>query len=239
MLLNVSCRYNITTVLQLQWILWIWIHYICIKRSTEKGIIIQPTQEDFNSFQTQSQHLSNSTTKHGVHCCCHCSSWCSVTTAEAFPRFNPIAGQFNHPRVEQFDHPHAQQFDHARVQQEEQFNHPRVQQEQFDHPRVQSNELATTQDISIERCGSEGELVNNILQASLGWLFAIFPNSANIAINCDYYGDGRCTAVTVQAPVGTIQADVDVCVNPGNTSLLKFSSIFKSSYINSLFDPTT
>lgn len=139
------------------------------------------------------------------------------TALEAFPRFKPIAGQFDHPRAQQFNHPRVQQFDHPRVQEEEQFDHPRVQQapwEQFDHPRVQSTDLATTQDISIVNCGPDGDLVNTILQASLGWLFAIYPNAADIAINCDFYGDGRCTAVTVQAPVGTTQADVDVCVNP-------------------------
>ena len=135
------------------------------------------------------------------------------TPLEAYPRFKPIAGQFDHPRAQQIDHLRAQQFNHPRVQQEE----------QFDHPRVQSTELATTQAISIVNCGPDGDLVNTILQASLGWLFAIYPNSVDIVINCDFYGDGRCTAVTVQAPVGTIQADVDVCENPGNTSIFKFS----------------
>ena len=66
------------------------------------------------------------------------------TALEAFPRFKPIAGQFDHPRAQQFDHPRAQQFDH------QQFNHPRVQQEQqFDYPHDQSTELATTQGTSI------------------------------------------------------------------------------------------
>ena len=128
------------------------------------------------------------------------------------------AEQFDHLRAQQFDHPHVQQFDHPRVQQEEQFDHPRVQQvEQFDHPRVQSNELATTQAISIVNCGTAGAIVDTILQATLGTLF---PNAdIDIAIDCG----GTCTEVTVQAPVGTTQADVDVCVNPGNTSLFKFS----------------
>ena len=134
------------------------------------------------------------------------------TALEAFPRFKPIAGQFDHPRAQQIDHPHAQQFDHPRVQQ---FDHPRVQQ--FDHPRVQSNELATTQAISIVNCGTAGAIVDTILQATLGTLF---PNAdIDIAIDCG----GTCTEVTVEAPVGTTQADVDVCVNPGNTSLFKFS----------------
>ena len=51
---------------------------------------------------------------------CHCSFWCTVTTSnptalEGYPRFKPIARQFNHPCVQQ--------------------------QEQFDHPRVQSMSL--------------------------------------------------------------------------------------------------
>ena len=148
------------------------------------------------------------------------------TALEAFPRFKPIAGQFDHPRAQQIDHLRAQQFDHARAQQidhlrAQQFDHPRV--EQFDHPHVQSTELATTQEISIVNCGPDGDLVNNILQASLGIVFFLFPDSVRINIDCDVRGDGSCTAVTVEAPVGTIQADVDVCVNSGNTSLFKFS----------------
>ena len=151
------------------------------------------------------------------------------TALEAFPRFKSIAGQFDHPRAQQIDHLSAQQIDHLRAQQID-----RLCAQQFDHPRVQSNELATTQAVSIVNCGPDGDLVNSILQASLGVVFSFFPNSVQIDIDCG----GSCTAVTVEAPVGTIQADVNVCVNPGNTSIFKFSSIFKSSYINPLFHPT-
>ena len=104
----------------------------------------------------------------------------------------------------------------------------------------QSSELATTQGISIVNCGPEGDLLYTILQASLGWLFAIYPNSVEITIIGDVYGDGRYTVVTVEALVGTTQADVDLCVTPGNTSLFKskISKYIPLTYINPFFDPT-
>ena len=60
-------------------------------------------------------------------------------------------------------------------------------------------------------------------------------SSVEITIIGDVYGVGRYTAVTVEAPVGTTQADVDLCVTPGNTSYLnqKYLNIFllhKSSF---------
>ena len=69
--------------------------------------------------------------------------------------------------------------------------------------------------IRILNCGQPGDIVNLVLNAALGWFFVLNPSVVDVEVNCDVYGDGRCVGVTVQVPVGTTRADVDVCVNPG------------------------
>ena len=64
-------------------------------------------------------------------------------------------------------------------------------------------------------CGQPGDIVDLVLHSALGWLFVLHPTVLDVEVNCDVYGDGRCIGVTVQVPVGTSRADVDVCINPG------------------------
>ena len=129
----------------------------------------------------------------------------------------------NHPRSE---------FKELKEQLESQNHedeHPRLNSESL-HPQFQQaflqqfqtlvdKKLATTQDLQILNCG----LAGNIVQASLGWLLALYPN-IDVYIDCDIYRNGECVAVTVTID-DVVQADVDVCVTSGVLSFYKFCLI--------------
>ena len=62
--------------------------------------------------------------------------------------------------------------------------------------------------VTIEDCGNPGQIVNSVLQASLFWVPA---NTLKVTINCGI--SSGCTQVKVEVPTGTVQADIDVCVD--------------------------
>ncbi len=63
--------------------------------------------------------------------------------------------------------------------------------------------------VDIEDCGPVGDLIEGILQATLNPWFT--QGTASILVDCGLTKD--CTKVRVDVPVGTTQADVDVCYN--------------------------
>ncbi len=62
--------------------------------------------------------------------------------------------------------------------------------------------------VTIKDCGNPGQIVNSVLQASLFWVPA---NTLKVTINCGI--SSGCTQVKVEVPTGTVQADIDVCVD--------------------------
>ena len=129
--------------------------------------------------------------------------------------------QFNRPRSEFMElreqlesQSHEDEFPKRRLQQ---FNsesrlHPQNQALLQQMQSLVNDSMVVTQDLSIQNCGPVGNLVQSVINSALGFVFLIWPSAVQIDIDCDVYNTGECVAVTVQAPVGTVQADVDVCV---------------------------
>ncbi len=80
-------------------------------------------------------------------------------------------------------------------------------------PRGRARIAQNSGPVIIEDCGTPGQIVNTVLQASLGWIPGI-ANTLKVTINCGI-SEG-CTQVKVEVPTGTVQADIDVCVDKGN-----------------------
>ena len=96
--------------------------------------------------------------------------------------------------------PHSAKFERIPYEMEDDSNAAELYSSEQDAIDIQSS-------ISVTGCGVPGNIVNTVLQASLGWLLAIYPRAVNVLVQC-----GTCTHVRVEAPVGTVQADVNVCI---------------------------
>ncbi len=83
-----------------------------------------------------------------------------------------------------------------------------LQQQQ---PGEKMEGIAKSEGIEIEGCGVAGDIV----QAAVGWLGIFYPSAFDLYLQCG----SPCTIVTVQAPAGTTQADIDVCVDPGKHTI--------------------
>ena len=127
------------------------------------------------------------------------------------PRLTPMAANNEHPRA-QSNYPRLSN------------NYPRLgyPYSLYYPAALQNADLATGQEVIIQNCG----LAGNIVQAALGILEVLFPNRVRVEIDCDVEGNGECTSVNVEAPVGTTQTSVDVCARRG--MLIKM-------YCNSLY----
>ncbi len=66
--------------------------------------------------------------------------------------------------------------------------------------------------LTIQDCGTAGNIVNTVLQASLGWIPNI-ANAVNVLVNCGI--SSGCTQVRVDVPAGNTVADIDVCTVSG------------------------
>ncbi len=76
--------------------------------------------------------------------------------------------------------------------------------------RDRANIAQNSGPVTIKDCGTPGQIVNSVLQASLFWV----PASAlKVTVNCGI--SSGCTQVKVEVPTGTVQADIAVCIDEG------------------------
>ena len=79
-----------------------------------------------------------------------------------------------------------------------------------DRGRARISQVASF--LTIQDCGTAGNIVNTVLQASLGWIPNI-ANAVNVLVNCGI--SSGCTQVRVDVPAGNTVADIDVCTVSG------------------------